>query len=64
MKGASEYQRDIVQTVVNDLTKVIKILNEIDHNFGFCDDVELEYAVVTHCKQLLSTTRDRLCEGE
>lgn len=64
MKGDSDYQKQIVQSVVNDLTKVIKILNDIDHNFGFCAGVELEYDVIYHCKQMLSSTRDNLYSGE
>lgn len=64
MKGNSEYQKEIVSSVVNDLTKVIKILNEIDHNFGFREGVELEYEVIQQCKQLLSATRDNLYSGE
>lgn len=64
MKGNGEHQKEIVRSAVNDLTKVIKILNNIGDDFGFCEGVELESEVIHQCKQLLSATRDNLYSGE
>lgn len=64
MKGNGEYQKQIVCSVIVDLTRVLKILEDIDHNFGFCEGVALEYDVIWQCKQLLATTRDNLYSGD
>ena len=63
MKGASDYQRQIVQEVINDLTKVIKTLGNIDHNFAFVEGCDLEYAVIYNCRDMLSSVQQELLSG-
>lgn len=63
MKGGSDYQKQIVQEVVNDLTKVIKTLGNIDHNFAFVEGVDLEYAVISNCRDMLSSVQQELLSG-
>ena len=63
MKGNSDYQKQIVQEVINDLTKVIRTLSNIDHNFAFVEGADLEYAVVTNRKDMLSSVQQELLSG-
>lgn len=59
-KGNNDYSREVVADVSRDLTKAIRILSDIDHNFAFVEGCELEYDVVVKCRELLSTARDNL----
>lgn len=59
-KGKNQYSQEVVADVSRDLTKAVKILSNIDHNFAFIEGCELEYDVVVICRELLSTARDNL----
>lgn len=59
-KGNNDYSQEVLADVSRDLSKVIKILSDIDHNFAFVEGCELEYEVVKKCYDLLCITRDNL----
>jgi hypothetical protein len=59
-KGNNQYSQEVLAEVQKDLTKAIKILRDIDHNFAFVEGCDLEYAVVATCQQLLSEVSQNL----
>jgi hypothetical protein len=59
-KGGNEYQQEVLADVQRDLTRAIKLLNSINHDFAFVDECELEYAVVKSCTEMLSEVSQNL----
>jgi hypothetical protein len=63
-KGGNDYSQEVLADVQRNLTKAIKALNEIDHNFAFVKGCDLEYKTVQSCEQLLRCVSDNLyCEN-
>lgn len=59
-KGGNQYSQEVLADVARDLRKAIKILGDIDCNFHFVKDLELENVVVEKCKEMLCVVLDNL----